>query len=423
MSVPRATITNDDPAKKCARVSAGAFDPALIRDMFEAYEEHADLANVSNAKIVSRAVKNIKEPIVVRWLRSDKERILKLSLDGLKSELRALLLDPDWESLVLRDIRHTRQEETQAFLVFYHRLCELNRLLEDCTSYLSDDELRAHMRASMADSTRALYDDDSARLNALDDLTAWVKAVETIDKKRRKDEKERNDAIAAIIAKQSRNTSQAPAKRARDDDDSRTQKKPRNDENTRPQGAAAYSSDRPKALDDAQRALLDANFGCRKCRRLFAFHRGSDNVCDFPKSNVKPITEKTVAAAKANLTTEQRAKLAAATKSKPAPVASVAGPSTSQTAPAAATVPVPPKRSAAVAAVIEDYQDDEEWSSDSENDDLSARGVRMGDSPRASSADDASGHTDPCPPQSHLYFQCLIEGGAQETSPPQTHFL
>src|ERR1700761_5392639 len=136
MSVPCATITNDDPAKKCARVSAGAFDPALIRDMFEAFEEHADLANVSNSKIVARAVKNIKEPIVVRWFRTDKERILKLSLDALKTELRALLLDPDWESQILRDIRHTRQEDNQAFLVFYHRLCELNRLLEDSTSYL-----------------------------------------------------------------------------------------------------------------------------------------------------------------------------------------------------------------------------------------------------------------------------------------------
>ncbi|KAJ7220466.1 hypothetical protein GGX14DRAFT_388900 [Mycena pura] len=381
MSVPRATITNDDPAKKCARVSAGAFDAALIHDMFEAFEEHADLASVSNAKIVSRAVKNIKEPAVVRWLRSDKERILKLSLDALKQELRALLLDPDWEAQVLRDIRHTHQEENQAFLVFYHRLCEFNRLLEDTSSYLTDDELRAHMRASMLDSTRTLYDEDAARLNALDDLTAWVKAVETVDKKRRKDEKERNDAIAAILAKQRQ---APPAKRSRDDDDSRNPKKPRADENTRPQG----STDRPKPLDDAQRALLDANHGCRKCCRLFVFHRGYDNVCDFPKTNAKPITEKTVAAAKANLTAEQRTKLAAATKSatasKLAPVASVADPAPPQTAPVAATVPVQRNvsRSAAVAAVIEDYKDDGEWSSsDSENSDLSDRGPQYTPTP------------------------------------------
>ncbi|KAJ7204847.1 hypothetical protein GGX14DRAFT_646566 [Mycena pura] len=374
MSVPRATITNDDPAKKCARVSAGAFDPTLICDMFEAFEEHADLANVLNSKIVARAVKNIKEPIVIRWFRTDKERILKLSLDVLKTELRALLLDPDWESQILRDIHHTRQEDNQAFLVFYHRLCELNRLLEDSTSYLGDDELRAHMRASMADPTRALYGDDATRLNTLDDLTTWVKAVEVIDKKCRKDEKERNDAIAAIIAKQPRY--QAPAKRARDDEEARNQKKPRTDENARPQGAPTYS-DRPKALDDAQRALLDANFGCCKCRRLFAFHRGSDNVCDFPKSNVKPITEKMVAAAKAGLTSEQRVKLAAATKSKPAPVAFVADTVPAQTAPVAATVPALTRttRFAAVTAVIEDYQDDEEWSSsDSENSDITSRG-------------------------------------------------
>ncbi|KAJ7223019.1 hypothetical protein GGX14DRAFT_656874 [Mycena pura] len=418
MSVPRATITNDDPAKKCARVSASAFDLALIRDMFEAFEEHADLANISNTKIVSRVVKNIKEPIVVCWLRSDKERILKLSLDALRNELRALLLEPNWESQVLRDIRRTCQEDDQAFLVFYHRLCELNRLLEDSESYLGDDELRAHMRAAMADSTRALYDDDAARLNALDDLTAWVKAVEVIDKKRRKDEKERDDAITAILAKRAKYASQAPAKRARDDDDSRNNKKSRVDENTRPQGAPAYSSDRPKPLDNAQRALLDANFGCRKCRRLFAFHRGGDNVCDFPKSNVKPITEKTVAAAKASLTNEQRAKLAAATKSKAAPVASVTDAAPAPAASVAATIPaqrnVPaqcvPARSAAVAAVIEDYQDDEEYSySDSENDDLASRGVRAGSLP-ASSADNDSVHADTCPPQAHLYFQCLIEG-------------
>ncbi|KAJ7064743.1 hypothetical protein C8F01DRAFT_1081016 [Mycena amicta] len=357
MSVPRATILNDDPAKKCARVSPGTFDAALIRDMFEAYKEHQDLATgVTAAKLVARAVKGIKDHNVVRWFRADKERILHLSIGELKNELRMLLLDADWESQVLREICHLCQGDTNGFQFFFYAACEKNRLLEDTPSYLDDDALKAHMLACMNDSLRTLYDEDAARLGAINDLTEWVKAVETIDKKRRKDDKVRDDAIAAALAKQ-RYTGNP--KRPREDDNAQngSKKAARTDENKNPNAASSSTSapfgGKAKRLDDAEKALIDANFSYRKCRQLFVWHRGTDNVCDFPPKDVPTVTEKTVAAAKAALTTEQKTCLAATTakgKGKP---------------PVAATLPA---HSSKIAAVLADYQDDDEpFSSDTDS--------------------------------------------------------
>ncbi|KAJ7055301.1 hypothetical protein C8F01DRAFT_1160082 [Mycena amicta] len=408
MSLPRATIINDDPAKKCARVTPGAFDAALIRDMFEAYEEHVDLAsNVTAAKLVARAVKCIKDPTVVRWFRADKERILKLSVDALKNELRLLLLEADWESQVLRDIRHLKQADADGFQLFFYAVCEKNRLLEDTTSYLDDDALKAHLLACMHDALRTLYDEETARLSAIDDLTEWVKAVETIDKKRRKDDKVRNDAITTAIAKPRYASSGLP-KRPRDEDHAQSgpKKAARTDENKNPNAAASSSSaptgGKAKRLDDAEKVLIDANFGCRKCRQLFVWHHRTDNVCEFPPSDVKTVTKETVAAAKAALSDEQKARLAAATKGKGKPAV-------------AATIPA---RSAKVAAVFADYQnDDEPFSSDSESD-VDVNGVRphrgtesLADASSSDAEDDLlSPHAhSPQADHGHLFFDCLIE--------------
>ncbi|KAJ7050076.1 hypothetical protein C8F01DRAFT_1092636 [Mycena amicta] len=395
MSVLRATILNDDPAKKCARVSPGTFDAALIRDMFEAYEEHQDLTTgVTAAKLVARAVKGIKDHNVVRWFRADKERILHLSIGELKNELRTLLLDADWESQVLRKI-----------LLFLHGLREEHRLLEDTPSYLDDDTLKAHMLACMNDSLRTLYDEDAARLGAINDLTEWVKAVETINKKRRKDDKVRDDAIAAAFAKQ-RYTGNP--KRPHEDDNTQngSKKAARTDENKNPNAALSSTSapfgGKAKRLDDAEKALIDANFGCRKCRQLFVWHCGTDNVCDFPPKDVPTVTEKTVAAAKAALTTEQKTCLAATTakgKGKP---------------PVAATLPA---RSSKIATVLADYQDDNEpFSSDTDSE---VNGVRTHHTAEhtahtvSSDPEDALLSSHPHASQAehaHLFFDGLIEG-------------
>ncbi|KAJ7064193.1 hypothetical protein C8F01DRAFT_1275439 [Mycena amicta] len=408
MSLPRATLINDDPAKKCARVTPGLFDAALIRDMFEAYEEHVDLAsNVTVAKLVARAIKGIKDPTVVRWFRADKERILKLPVDALKNELRLLLLDPDWESQVLRDIRHLKQADADGFQLFFYAVCEKNRLLEDTNSYLEDDALKAHLLACMHDALRTLYDKETARLSAIDDLTEWVKAVETIDKKRRKDDKVCNDAIAVAIAK-ARYASSGLPKRPCDDDHAQSgpKKAARTDENKNPNAASSSSfapaGGKAKRLKDAEKALIDANFGCRKCRQLFVWHCGTDNVCEFPPSDVKTVTKDTVAAAKAALIDEQKARLAATiSKGKGKP-------------PVAAAVPA---RSGKVAAVFADYQnDDEPFSSDSESD-LDSSGVRThrdaeptADAASSDPEDEVPRSHSPQADHAHLFFDCLIEG-------------
>ncbi|KAJ7060419.1 hypothetical protein C8F01DRAFT_1058510, partial [Mycena amicta] len=386
MALARATLINDEPTKKCPRVTPGYFDPALLRDMFEAYDEYQDVGNVTTSKLVPRIVKNIKDHVVVRWYRADEERIRKLSLEALKKELRELLLDIDWEITMVREIRNARQLHNEDFRTFYYRVCEKNRLLEDTPSHFDDDALRSHLRASMTDALLIRYEEDNTRLNGIASFTDWLKAVEDVDKRRTKAAKERDDAIAAYLAVQQR-----AAKRAREDDSAHhgPKKAARNNENVNPHAATSSKNVDPslkaKKLTDDERQLLDANHGCRRCRKPFVFHYANDNVCEFPPADFPKITEASVAAAKASLTADQRSKLANATKGKgkgkAAPVAS--------TVPAAAPQ-APAGRSTAVAAVIADYADerDDEYSSDSEYSDLSHRGVS----------------------QPHIYFDCLIEG-------------
>ncbi|KAJ7061121.1 hypothetical protein C8F01DRAFT_1288318 [Mycena amicta] len=253
--------------------------------------------------------------------------------------------------------------------------------------YISATALKAHLLACMHDALRTLYDEDSPRLSAIDDLSEWVKAVEVIDKKRRKDDKVRNDAITAALAK-ARYSGLPKRPREEDNAQSGPKKAARTDENKNPNAASSSSAPaggKAKRLDDAEKVLIDANFGCRKCRQLFVWHRGTDNVCEFPPPDVKTVTSATVAAAKAALTDEQKTRLTAATKGKGKP-------------PVAAAVPA---RSGKVAAVFADYQDDDEpFSSDSDSgldpidpeDDVPTSRAH---SPQADHA--------------HLFFDCLIE--------------
>ncbi|KAJ7051390.1 hypothetical protein C8F01DRAFT_1091584 [Mycena amicta] len=396
-SVPRASLINEDPSKKCPKVLSGSFDPALLREIFEAWDDYAEQASISASKIVGRVSKSIQDPVVIRWLRSDKERITKLPLDSFKKELRALVLEVDWEIHVVRDIRNCRQQSSETFMAFYYHT----------PSELNDDAIRSHLRACMTDPLILLYEEDLVSLNAIASFDAWLKAVDAVDKKRTKADKQRDEAdkqrdeaFAAFLAKQ---LAYAPSKRARDDDNAHHgSKKPRTNENQKPGASTSTDSFRPNKLTDTERELIIANFGCLKCRRLFVWHRGSDGVCDFPSKPTKPITERTVAAAKAHLTDEQRARVAAAPAKKNGPPK--AG---SSKAPVAAAF----ARAAPAAAVMADYMSDDESaeSSDSEESDLATRGVRSDATTPSTADEDTVLHPHSAPSDAHFFFDCLIE--------------
>ncbi|KAJ7056476.1 hypothetical protein C8F01DRAFT_1257743 [Mycena amicta] len=393
MSLPCATLTNDDPTKKVPRVSAGSFDAALLREMFEAYDKYADMSAVHANKIVSRIVKNIKDHVVVRWYRADEEHIRKLSLEALKKELRDLLLDDaDWEITIVREIRHTRQKSTESLITFYYRVCEKNRLLEGTTSHLDDNALHSHIHASMVDPLLVLYEEENVRLNAIADFGVWLKEVETIDKKRTNADKDRNTAIAAFMATQQRTAGPSQSnKHMRDVDDTHrgSKKAPRNNENANLHAATSSSVDPANSSTPTMDAAAAA--------KPFIFHFANDNVCDFPPPDAPKVMEATIVTAKATLTAEQRAKLGNATKGKGKGKAAP---------PVASTLPAVALRAPAVTMVIADFSNDNDdvFSSDSENSDLSHRGH--------------AAHTEPSPSQAHLYFDCLVEGSRRNLPIP-----
>ncbi|KAJ7050610.1 hypothetical protein C8F01DRAFT_1000445, partial [Mycena amicta] len=381
--MPPATVDRTKPAF-APTLSKGDVTLAILSELRDAFDDYQQHEKIDDDVIVSKLMNSFKDPRGRSHIRVHKKQLVTFTLDLFMSEMTVVFLGSDWETKQSRRIGSLRQLSNQSFSDYSLLLREENELVYGRQSHLSDLQLRTHLNANCLSSLQELCDQETERLTSIDELEDWIRAVTLLDEKRVKDaSRQREAAEAAVraahgVPKRPFSSANASSSNAPATADGPPAKRQRRDENSAPAGTFV-----PK-LTDGERAILDANFGCRKCRRVFVYHKASDklapDVCDFPTADsYKPVTEATVAAAKA-----------ATAKSK--------------------------GKSKAVNAVIAEIDSESSSSGSEESDDDDDVSIRDGVSPSVPSVSTSDIPAGPQTPHaarhgsSLLMWECLIEG-------------
>jgi hypothetical protein len=236
--------------------------------------------------------------------------------------IRERLLPSDWERSLKQERNSRKQDKFEPFLTFLTSIERLNSFLLNTTHHLDDAGLRTLLETNM---TTDLADDvaDEGKVTDTTKYKEWCEIVKRRDNIRIRRIKELH-AIADERAKRERTKTNTT--------DERPQKRKR-DENAPPSGPSTSSSSTPNTssgngkrcpkLTEDERALLAGNHGCSRCRKPFVDHADAqEKTCPWPNAtNYKPVSQATVDAAAAALTTDQRTKYGV--KAKPVPVAAV----------------------------------------------------------------------------------------------------
>ncbi|KAF7326100.1 Reverse transcriptase-RNase H-integrase [Mycena kentingensis (nom. inval.)] len=314
--------------KSMFEVTNGRFTASLIRDILEAGNAYIRANKVPADEATETLIPAFKGAKARSWFRkmNENDALVGMPWPQMMDLFREKMLGEGWETELVRDVITASQGKSEPFDDYIVRVTDLNELLHGRPSHLAPPALRIHIHSRLLPKLAALYDDDAKRLNAIVDFDEWTDAIAELDRKRIVDSDRRQRDVREFIAAERRNDNKGKRPRVSDGTtDTRDAKRSRN-----PAGSAPSSSSAPGGsnhltrLDEDQKGHLDDNFGCRKCRRLFVFHKSFDNApgCTFPKpEDVVVITDAVVKQARANLTPAQRTQLAeaeAAAKAKKA---------------------------------------------------------------------------------------------------------
>ncbi|KAF9537793.1 hypothetical protein CPC08DRAFT_717657 [Agrocybe pediades] len=258
-------------------------------------ERYKLLNGLADDVVVRHVGGSVQEHHLQDWFAAESARLIPLGLENYLKEFAKHVLTRNWAHRVQEQILSSRQGEKE-FSKWRYEIQNLNSVLSmsDTIAPLTTQALRAQLTANLSSDLR-LY---IANETFADDMefSDWAIEVTELDDKLRA-EKARN-------ARQARNAfnewSAAAGKSGN------TSKKTLAERLDTPTSNTTSSTSRKflPRLTDADKELLDAHAGCRRCRKFYAGHTTDD--CPMKATNTwpevstyVPLTAALAAAAKA----------------------------------------------------------------------------------------------------------------------------
>ncbi|KAJ6625500.1 hypothetical protein B0H10DRAFT_1942420 [Mycena sp. CBHHK59/15] len=275
-----AIATLDAPSGKPPVLHQGECDQATLRNFELAVTNYATLKGLDDDKDIMEVVVGcFRHHIVNDWsmVPAERMKVLAGSFVDFMASLRDLLLPHNWErSLRMTMLNHCHRTD-DTFAIFASAVRAQNSLLAGTGSHMDDEHLRIFLESAMCPDLVEDYENDATAKNETD-FPRWLAGVRRVD-----DGCHRILERIKLAAKNNRDNHQKKRKSDNDGGNDRGGKHS-NNQNVPLSGASASSSSAkrcPGPTDD-ERSLLDTNFGCRKCRKVYVNHRSADKVCEFP---------------------------------------------------------------------------------------------------------------------------------------------
>jgi len=247
---------------------AGDISPVVMRDFEDACRGYFETKEIPSDKHVRKILAGLKDSRIRDWLSTERDRLTGVTFDVFMTEFRAGFLDENWEEQVRRELGSMTQRN-ETFWDFAIRLQAKNSLLVNTASHLNVDGLHHRLEAGMSEdlALRCV----NKKISRAGTLKQWITDVKRIDDLMRAERKE-----FETIAKQTREMNRR----------NNLLTEVSNRTNTSGEGRA-----RLPRLTDSERALLQNNEGCFKCRKFFAGHLSKNCPNSYPDPNTyKPLT-------------------------------------------------------------------------------------------------------------------------------------
>ncbi|KAJ7054323.1 hypothetical protein C8F01DRAFT_1088874 [Mycena amicta] len=333
-TLARCIVTNP---KHTPTFTEGDLSLPFLRNCKNAAATYARLTKTDPSEVTEALFSSWQDFRIVDYIELNREEFALLPFPAFLDKLCGYFLGLDWASKHRDTILDLRQREDEPFDQYANSVRAANSLIKGQPKCFDDDTLRAQIVATTHAVLKKLIQNKSTELAAHKDIQAWSNAVKTIDEDRRA---HRETILLEIEAETRRRVhatqgSGRESKRARVDSSasapplasSSGYNRASSSSSAPGSGLPAAKIPYPPKLTQAEHSLLDACFGCTKCRLPWVFHRAADSApnCTFPSGiDYKPVTQASVNAARATLNVkalsqEQRALLGA----KTGPVASV----------------------------------------------------------------------------------------------------
>lgn len=283
MSSSVATVVSAGP-HKVPILTPGELNIETYMRWKDACEDYYEIKEVKNDKKVTHAGTGFQDLLIRDWYRSEADRLRTLPWDDFAKEFKARWLPVDWDVKARNELARRRQNPDDPFKDWVVRIETLNAVLKDTTSHKKQEDLRNHIESLMCDRLAQLA--IAANTASIASYRDWRDKLVTLDNER--------IANAAEITRVSTRVKQSSTARPTIQSQSSSSSFARTSNNTN------RDRDHPPPLTDAERALLYKYFGCFKCRRFFAGHRGAE--CPNPPlkgAGYKELTEEAGLKAKA----------------------------------------------------------------------------------------------------------------------------
>jgi hypothetical protein len=229
-------------------------------------------------------------------------------------DLRKNFLDPQWINHILRNIIYARMTESESFETYANRVLSGNNLLAGTDNHLPKAILRDTIENHLADYLCLKIDSlpSSEREHMIDLATfdEWLIFMRRLDDAARAElqryknfSSRRRTEVVEQQENSNRDSQSFPSSSSRTTNENRPVFKPIQKTNHpyKPNktpyatGSNALPNSRMRVylprLTDDEREVLDIHHGCKKCRRFYVQHDGSNCPNDFPDgTNYKPLS-------------------------------------------------------------------------------------------------------------------------------------
>lgn len=258
MSTGVATVVSSGP-NKVPLLTAGEISIEVYLQWLDACDDYFVIKEVKDDKMVIHAATGFQSLLVRDWYRTDSARLRALPWSDFAKEFKAHWLSSDWDLKAKNELARKRQRDDDSFKDWIVRMETLNAILKDTPAHKKEAELRNHIESLMCDrlSTLAIAAGVSSQASYRD----WREKLVLLDNERL--------ANAAEITRVTSRARQAVSRPTQSTSSSTTSTSTFARNTNR-------EKDHPPPLTDSERNLLYKYFGCFKCRRFFAGHRGKE---------------------------------------------------------------------------------------------------------------------------------------------------
>ena len=266
-------------------LTAGVPTPAILLEFEDACENFFANAKggIADDVKVKRILPGFKDPIMRRWISSDRAHLSTLKFDEFMTLLCSKFLSKQWEDELLSKILRDHLRQGQDFLTWATKLQQQNCILRNTESQL--DKKRLHEQISIAVDIDLCIAAREAKVNNATTLREFLDIYQLCDEKRRL----AKNHTRSIIDESNRKNKTSNKENA-------YHPYKKDGRNTSSSQNSTTSSTRPPKLTQIEIEIIKTCSGCFKCRKIFQSkdHINTDptkKACEFPSGdNYKPLT-------------------------------------------------------------------------------------------------------------------------------------